>query len=51
MLQLVDGDPMRDIKQAAVDACQSVQNEIEVGATFANIRRYCIADGTCMVGY
>lgn len=37
--RLVDGDTarMRDIKQAAVDACQSVQNEIEAGATFANI--------------
>ena len=52
--RLVDGDTarMRDIKQAAVDACQSVQNEIEAGR---NIRkypaRYCIADGTYMVGY
>ena len=37
--RLVDDDTarVRDIKQAAVDACQSVQDEIEAGATFANI--------------
>ena len=37
--QLLDVDTarIRDIKQAAVDACQSVQDEIEAGATFVNI--------------
>lgn len=37
--RLVDVDTarVRDIKQAAVNACQSVQDEIEAGATFANI--------------
>ena len=47
--RLVDGDTarMRDIKQTAVDACQSVQNEIEAGATFVKYpASHCIADGT-----
>lgn len=37
--QLLDVDTarVRDIKQAAVDACQSVRDEIEAGATFVNI--------------
>ena len=37
--RLVDVDTarVRDIKQAAVDACQSVQDEIEAGAAFVNI--------------
>jgi hypothetical protein len=37
--RLLGGDTarVRDIKQAAVNACQSVQDEIEAGATFTNI--------------